>query len=297
MSTKAHIPSQETYPTRWILDWDGTITKKDTLDTLVNIAANTKPDFPTQDHWKRVSKAYMDDYTATLEELAPNGYEPTTIEGEKALLKALKEVEQRSLDRVGDSELFAGLRKSDLETGASNAIKDKKIKLREGFSSFYKSRHWDNLTILSVNWSRHFIYSCLKACDIEIPPSAILSNELSNITSGLPAAGYVMSANPPHARIVSSSDKLRRLEDIRQNAKGTPIVYVGDSWTDIECLLAADYGICIRDEPMGSSQRQLAEALERLGVQCLRLKGRVVGDDGKLFWAKDFTEIEECMKS
>ena len=106
-----------------------------------------------------------------------------------------------------------------------------------------------------------------------------------------------MSANPPNPTIVSSSDKLRRLEDIRQNAKGNPIVYVGDSWTDIECLLAADLGICIRDEPMGSSQRQLAEALERLGVECPRLKERVVGDDGMLFWARDYTEIQECMKS
>jgi 2-hydroxy-3-keto-5-methylthiopentenyl-1-phosphate phosphatase len=296
MSTKAYRPSQETHSTRWILDWDGTITRKDTLDTLVHIAANTKPDFLTPGHWKRVSQAYMDDYTATLKGLAPNSDLPTTIEEETALLKTLKEVEQKSLDRVGESGIFAGLRESDLEIGASQAIKDKKVELREGFSSFYQSVSKDNLTILSVNWSRHFIYSCLKACDIEIPPSAILSNELSNISSGSESTGYIMSANLPHAMIISSSDKLERLEDIRRNAKENPIVYVGDSWTDIECLLAADLGICIRDEPMGSSQRQLAEALERLGVRCPRLKQRVVGDDGKLFWARDFTEIHECLQ-
>jgi hypothetical protein len=31
-------------------------------------------------------------------------------------------------------------------------------------------------------------------------------------------------------------------------------------------------------------------------VRCPRLKERVVGDDGKLFSARDFTEIHECLQ-
>ena len=51
--------------------------------------------------------------------------------------------------------------------------------------------------------------------------------------------------------IKTSLDKLRRLLKIK-NSHGTlesqPLIYVGDSITDFECLLEADLGICIRDD-------------------------------------------------
>lgn len=81
-----------------------------------------------------------------------------------------------------------------------------------------------------------------------------------------------------------------------------PIVYVGDSWTDIEALLAADLGICVRDEPLGESQRQLTDALERVGVRCLRLRelgewrvgeGRGEEGGGRVVWVRDWEEIRE----
>jgi len=74
-------------------------------------------------------------------------------------------------------------------------------------------------------------------------------------------------------------------------------VYVGDSWTDIECLLAADLGICIRDSPMGSSQAKLAEALTRLGISCLRLKDYKDADEWGVVWASDFAEICDWVES
>lgn len=264
-------------PIHWILDWDGTLTQKDTLDALVNIAASSKPNAqpPTLDRWKKVVDAYMTDYTSRLEKLAPNGSLPTTSEGERQLLKDMEPVEHRSLDRVYDAGVFEGLTKDVIEAGAKRAIDVGDVALRPGVAEFFRriQARGDEVHILSVNWSRHFIHSCLSASNISLPSSRILANEISS--DGRIASG-----------IVCSGDKMREL----QNLPGT-IVYVGDSWTDIECLLAADVGICIRDEPVGSGQRKLAGALERLGVHCFPLSESNGVNCKGVVWARDFVGI------
>lgn len=65
------------------------------------------------------------------------------------------------------------------------------------------------------------------------------------------------------------------------------VVYIGDSTTDLECLLAADVGICMRDaEAMDSSQRELAETCVRIGVE--------VEDFGRLDRSYEFGFGEEA---
>jgi 2-hydroxy-3-keto-5-methylthiopentenyl-1-phosphate phosphatase len=298
MSTKS--PFNKASPIHWILDWDGTITKKDTLDALVNISAATKPDFPTRDHWNNVSKAYMDDYTDTLSRLAPNGNLPTTISGEKHLLAQMKAVEQRSLDRVSSCGIFAGLTKQAINAGAEQAITSRAVELRNGFPEFFgniRHHHKDNgLMLLSVNWSRTFIQSCLRAADmVHVPICTIISNELDGIEAGEPSTGTIVSVDDPsEGLIMSSGDKIERMK--RMQLQGQK-VYVGDSWTDIECLLAADLGICIRDDPIGSSQKKLAEALTRLGVSCPRLRDYKDADEWSVVWARDFAEIQDWIAS
>ncbi|EUC41534.1 hypothetical protein COCMIDRAFT_40310 [Bipolaris oryzae ATCC 44560] len=297
MSTKLLFKKDQ--PVHWILDWDGTITKRDTLDALVSISAAEKPDFPTMDHWKSVSQAYMDDYTATLKQLIPTGALPITIVEEKQLLLRLKQVEQRSLDRVHSSTIFTNFTHQGIESGAKQVIESGQVQLRTGFPSFFKhiqSREGDAFAILSVNWSRHFIHSCLAASKISVASHAILSNELDGISAGVPSSGRIVAAGSREPDpIVSSGDKLQIFEQMHEvNAHK---VYIGDSWTDIECLLAADLGICIRDDPMGSSQKTLVEALTRLGVACPRLKDRRQHNGCGVVWARDFTEVLEWMEN
>lgn len=282
-------------PVHWVLDWDGTITKHDSLDALVNISASFKPEFPTLDHWNRVTKAYLDDYTSTLAKLAPGGALPQTIEEEKLLLERLQAVEQRSLDRVSESGIFKGLTKEQLNKGANTAINSKQVQVRVGYKDLFHHihRHGDNFNILSVNWSRYFITACLSAAGAELPLDSIHANELEGVPQGRSSNGHISPDGEP--KIISSGDKLRCLEQLRKSTpvagESLPIIYVGDSWTDIECLLAADLGICIRDDPMGSSQRKLADALERLGVQCLHLKDWDQADPSRIVWASSFDEI------
>ncbi|KAH8731485.1 hypothetical protein GQ44DRAFT_698819 [Phaeosphaeriaceae sp. PMI808] len=294
MSAKYHLPLKG--PIHWVLDWDGTVTEKDTLDALVNVAAAAKPEFPTLGRWKYVVDAYIADYTFTLNELVPGGCLPTTIEGEGKLSKDMKIVEQKSLDRVFESEIFKGLTSRQLDDGAKKAIASGEVAMRHGALDFIRSRSaneassGDTFHILSVNWSRHFISSCLKAANIEINSSSIFANEFEGLTQGRPSSGQI---SPEESnKIISSEDKLRYLKQIG-SINTARIVYVGDSGTDIECLLAADLGICIRDKPMGSSQKKLSETVERLGVACPHISSWVEADESRIFWSRDFVEIKK----
>jgi hypothetical protein len=238
-------------------------------------------------------EAYLSDYTTTLEKLAPGGFLPTTIEAEKKLLKDMKPVEQRSLDRVSTSKIFEGLTQQMLKEGATKAIESGEVCLRPSCIEFLRSLSCeanpeiDNLHILSVNWSRHFISSCLHASNISMNPRMIFANELAGISEGQASKSEISPQGS--MKIIASEDKLQYLEKLRKGGEAK-VVYVGDSWTDVECLLAADLGICMRDEPMGSGQRKLAEAFGRLGMDIPRLDD--AGEE-KVVWVKDFDEIWE----
>ncbi|KAF1929676.1 uncharacterized protein M421DRAFT_4126 [Didymella exigua CBS 183.55] len=283
-----------TQPIHWILDWDGTITRRDTLDALVSIAASAKPGSPVLEEWKRVSEAYKDDYTAALEKLAPGDKLPSTVKEERKLLLALRNVEQTSLERVSASGIFAGLTQKLLEEGASNAIDSRKVEIRDGCTEFLQSKRtndYDSLDLLSVNWSRHFISSCLMAANTPVGHDSIYANELDGIEANRTSHGIISPKGEAKISIISSSDKLEYMTRLKEQDKRT-VVYVGDSWTDIECLLEADLGICIRDEPIGSSQKKLAERLQSLGVHCPHLSASTKSGERQVVWARDFADIQ-----
>ncbi|USP75304.1 hypothetical protein yc1106_02578 [Curvularia clavata] len=299
MSSRLLINKGQPMPMHWVLDWDGSITKKDTLDALVKISAAEHPTSPIADHWQCVSQAYMADYTATLNQLVPDGALPTTIDEEKHLLSKLRDVEQRSLDRVYSSGIFTGLTKQGIDIGAKQAIQTGQVQLRNGFSSLFEhieSQKSNTFAILSVNWSRHFIHSCLEASGIIVASNAIVSNELDGIPAGEPSSGRIIPAfaGDKHP-LISSGDKLLKFGQMQQ--EDTAKVYIGDSWTDIECLLAADLGVCVRDDPMSSSQKTLAKALDRLRVSCLRLKDWRQDSNPAVVWVKDFTELLQWVET
>ncbi|KAF2474651.1 uncharacterized protein BDR25DRAFT_301327 [Lindgomyces ingoldianus] len=332
-----------------ILDWDGTLTKNDTLNSLVEIAKNAKPDTFIPTTWNLICRAYLTDYEKALQEHATL---PSNVFEERKLLKKIEAVEQASINRLNDSGIFKDITAEQLAVGAQRAFESRTVELREGANEFFRyikermDRQKDDIdivSILSVNWSQRFIAGCLQAASSALEPQTptresmledeidrrygltrnselqniltnkapkymaessapdfvrIYANELQGIEDGLPSTGFIASEGDH--KIICSHDKVTYLHRLQKMSpctmKPIPIVYVGDSWTDFECLLAADLGICIRDDPMTSSQRRLEDSLQRLGIACPYLKEYKEIDEWGIVWAHDFFEIKEWVE-
>ena len=83
------------------------------------------------------------------------------------------------------------------------------------------------------------------------------------------------------------------------------IIFVGDSATDFDCLIEADVGICIQDEPLSSSQTELKETLARVGFSLGSISNFDPEDlslgpsetRGKIIWiARDLREVSKFVK-
>lgn len=339
----------------WIVDWDGTLTQRDTLDAVVNVAHQIKPQAKVLEAWKRIVSAYYDDHASTLNTLCPNGTLPSTVLAERSLLRRLEDVERRSLARVAEEGIFKELSTSMMQDGGGRAVRSEVVRIRPGVSHFLKhirkridgqDYDVDAIDVLSVNWSQHFIMGCLRATLEEVKlqghvaptedsPSTKMndsasygvvgqhwglarSEQLRALYTGYPEykakcelfdqSPFVsiyanelvlpnsLSKNLSH-QIVSSADKLAYLQNLRlanpYTMHPTPVIYIGDSWTDFEALLAADLGICIRDDPVGSSQATLKGSFERLGIECPHIMEREKCGEWGVVWARGFDEIVE----
>ncbi|KAK5011470.1 hypothetical protein LTR28_002328 [Elasticomyces elasticus] len=131
----------------------------------------------------------------------------------------------------------------------------------------------------------------------------IMANEIEGLDE--PEGSNGQLSKNGRGGIRTSADKLERLRFIQRPtdsakspelcAESAPsIVYVGDSATDLECILAADVGICIRDEPMGTGQKELAATFDRLGVAVLHINECQATNTSAtplVWWARDLQEI------
>lgn len=251
--------------------------------------------------------------------------------------RSLRPVEVASLKRIRGSRIFQPVRHEELRQHAADAIENESVSFRAGWYDLLRAvmeRNASSSTraiavdgdrpsklsccveIISVNFSREWICACLKAdlCRRQVDASSILeglavyANEVivasqsGDETASDPVAVKMRGAQLP---VHTSDDKLVRFnasraefaESFRQSSDEPLSVFVGDSATDIECLLAADVGICIRDEPMRSGQRELMDVFKSAGVEVSRVgdcehESRQGGREGRvLFWVRDFVEL------
>jgi 2-hydroxy-3-keto-5-methylthiopentenyl-1-phosphate phosphatase len=244
-----------------ILDWDGTVTKHDTLDILAAIGYERN----RHQHltpWDQIVQAYISDYTRHEDLYRPARPDRGTVAQESAWLASLGDVEARSVERARNAGIFDGVTDDDICTAAQNAIRTNKVELRDGWRDIFAmvAGHSHTVSIVSVNWSGTFIRACL---------SAALEDKGTADSIAI-SSNHLQPDDPSDPGIRTSADKLDALRKLRDGGK-RPVFYVGDSPTDFDCLLAAEVGFCVRDEPMGSGQAELKESLERVGVQVARL--------------------------
>lgn len=218
-----------------VMDWDETITKKDTTALVAQTAYRCKSGLIDFSHY---TKIYMDAYNMYL----AKWLERNTIEQEIEFQRGLKEVEMTLISAIQKDGLFKGLTRSDLAESA------KAVEIQPGFVDFVKKVQGDTpLYILSVNWSRTLIESALLRAGIT--GITVLANELEFI--GDRSTGYFDKTMD----IRTGCDKIEELRRIKKE-HGKLIIYVGDSSGDVLPLIEADTGIVIQ----GGRARKYIEA-------------------------------------
>ena len=282
----------------FFIDFDGTITKEDTLAAFAKHVGYTNPyRVPGIPPWSYYVDCYARELFRHKRDYQPPAelpdYPNKVIAEAIAYQRSLRDVEHASFMRVALSGLFDEGEDEGREWMplAGNAVRAGDLKIRRGFHECLEtmkrfSVEENVLQVLSVSFDElwiHAVFDYLRAPDFEIlAANSLISRQ------------HLMQ---------TCRDKRETMERAMKGFHGTDFVYIGDSTTDIECLLAADYGICIRDEPMRSGQKEMAKLLESAGVTVRHVheekvrhtEGLGQKDKRVLMWARDLQEVNEWL--
>lgn len=299
--------------THLILDYDGTITVKDTMAVLGEL-----PKAPKMT-WKQITDAYMEDYAAYKKQPYPwKNYDRKEY---SAWLASLKCVEDRSARRVQDACLFRGITHQEVNDAVTRSIQNGKLEIRDGWEMLIqlflpdydptdRMSSPNQVSILSVNWSETAIRRALwqaaagssahpemdTLCHL-INDMVIHANEIEGLGSPLGSSGRVCS--PLGQDIRTSDDKLRYLRAALgpQGDDKCFVVYVGDSSTDFDSLCAADLGIWICPVPEAQYAQAFAKAFKPLNFVPPPLTSfdHGAGEHALFYWAPDFYAVHEAL--
>ncbi|KAI1736533.1 haloacid dehalogenase-like hydrolase-domain-containing protein [Xylaria scruposa] len=196
------------------LDFDGTITTKDTVTHLANFALRFQskhqphdedPSIPhdrsstsTSTHikdgllveattqgekrdlssrWDDVVHAYVSDYKSHVSSYAPCESDRQCVEDEVAFLRSQKHVETKSLGRINECALFRGISRDAFREAGRELVSDGTVRLRPGFVGFVRAalaKGW-RVNVVSVNWSSAFIEG---ACGFAEGEVCVFANEV-----------------------------------------------------------------------------------------------------------------------
>ncbi|KAL9102033.1 MAG: hypothetical protein Q9163_002766 [Psora crenata] len=321
------LPAPSHCSTILFLDWDSTLTTASTLPLIASIAT-----YPAQ-HPKLsdLVGAYSEDWKVHDSSYRPPKPDRTTLEQEYAYLNSFRRVENASIRRIEDACIFKGITAEDARCVAVEVVNQGAVGFRDGWEqclAAVKKSSSDafggsTICIVSVAWSSTFIRACLDATagsnlrslGDDVPPLNSPGMRLEDVriyandmhSSG---SGKLTGPWPDVDRLIlTAADKLEIMRAAVSSSKTSGLfleprtVYMGDSLTDLACLMDADVGICLRDQDMTGEQEQLKETLYRLNVEVKWIReykgGQWMGEthpestiQGKiLWWARDFLEV------
>ncbi|KAK1989500.1 HAD-like domain-containing protein [Colletotrichum cereale] len=269
-----------------VFDFDGTITTKDTIGVLAQIALQFQKQrgIDLSSAWQQILEDYSQDHADHVSKYKPIANDRLSLPEELAYLRGLSEVELRSVQRVEQSGLFRGLKREDLVKAGNVARTEGRVKLRDGFTTLMdlaKDNGW-TVSVVSVNWSRSFISGVLSGYSLDI-----VANEIE--MDGSIFGPDVLGPSSRETTLTTCEDKLRALRALvtRQGVEDAEaLVYFGDSTSDIECLLET------RGVVMSSGlDSSLMVTLRRSGYKVPQVDER--RPSGSIAWASTFVEVLE----
>ncbi|KAI0387517.1 haloacid dehalogenase-like hydrolase-domain-containing protein [Hypomontagnella monticulosa] len=273
------------------LDFDGTITAKDTVGELANFALRVRADegVDLQAEWDAVVSAYVEDHSAHVDAYHLPPHARRLPDQEVQFLRHMKTVETRSLGRINDCRLFRGISATAFRDAGRDLVQKGTVKLRPGFGKFVDERLSEGwrVYVLSVNWSAAFIDG---ACG-ERSGVTVIANEVREDGSIAGPAVLNQSSSSGAAaeprNLTNSRDKLDAMEAMRRadGLAAKPAVYFGDSTTDLECLLAADMGFIVADR----DESTLVKTLRRIGKEVPHVRDQ--NATSSLAWVSNYDDI------
>ncbi|KAL2119004.1 hypothetical protein VTJ04DRAFT_5963 [Mycothermus thermophilus] len=218
--------------------------------------------------------------------------------GSPSLSGSEGDVEGRALMRLGRSAVRLPA-SGGLGHGGANGepvLERGFVELRKGFGEFMHrvgTAGWE-VAVASVNWSDDFIRGVVHAgchghggsgtSSEDGWPGRVLANKV-RFADGQILGPHELGGEP----LVTAGDKLRAMKELlrrRENSEDVQkVVYVGDSTTDLACLVEADLGIAIAD----SQESKLLKTMERIQLRVPHVGEADAGS--RLVWARDFEEV------
>jgi thiamine phosphate phosphatase / amino-HMP aminohydrolase len=269
-----------------LLDFDGTITQSDSINSLVH---STIANSPSLSHtpeaasrtWTSIVNAWLADHESHVATYSPPADSRTTTEAELSFLESLEPLERASVGRVEKAGLFMGLNEKKLEESGKEAVTKGEVKLRKGFEELMKEirrREW-GVGVVSINWSGGWV-------------RGVMGTEVEGVVNSIGEDGTIQGPDVEGfgrvRMVLTAGGKVEAARGLVERNGGGKWMYVGDSTTDLACLLEADVGVVMADRE-GS---KLLQALKRIGFEVPRVGDRM-GVQG-LIWARDFEEILSC---
>ncbi|KAM3415075.1 hypothetical protein BST61_g10210 [Cercospora zeina] len=291
-------------PTRLVLDYDGTITKQDTMFILGDL-----PKQSTKLSWQEIVDAYVKDYAKWQNEKFDwKNYDATEY---SAWLATRRWVEFKSAQRVQDCGFFEGVTEDDIEQAVQSALAGGQLQLHKRWDELFElflprpttePDDESSLEILSVNWSRTAIrHGLLAETDDQslqalIQHIPVFANQIQDLDAPDGSTGVIIS--PDGRDLRTNIDKLKRLKETARSPH-VFTVYIGDSSTDFDCLCEADLGIWLYDvseNEYEEASRKVFSPLRYVPPPLSSLKDLEDGKKDMFYWAPNFDTVLDVLK-
>lgn len=226
MSSLQQVPINP-LPPLILIDFDQTITKKDTIGLLGEFGV-AQTNIPNP--WSYFVDSYLEDYRKHRDHL-PDLPKDASFRAFTQQLDSYKTVEKASLARVSKHKVFKGISRT--------AFTEEGKRLRESILQPHVisvlKKYKEDIRIISLNWSKDWILGFIQ--ELELRREQIYSNDLKFTAENISTGEIV-----PHILTASDKQQIITSSVVKPNQK---VIYIGDSLGDIEALVSSDIGIII----------------------------------------------------
>ncbi|PQK08889.1 hypothetical protein BB8028_0001g09610 [Beauveria bassiana] len=169
----------------------------------------------------------------------------------------------------------------------ADAVANGDVQLRPGLARLVaraREKGW-SVSVVSVNWSSEFIRGVVGDVlrddgdgDGDGDGDEVVSNSTREEDGAIRGPDVLEGA-----LLVTAPDKALAMQRLRGGGGGGPLVYFGDSTTDLACLMEADRGVVLA---AAEGEGALLTTMKRLGLEVPSVEAKK-----KMGWARTFDEV------